>query len=163
MELRQIVDKNRVIVTSVAIIGTLLALFILIRQSSGVGASSGIKAYFSSDDGKTWFKDEITRTYPFDHDGQPAYRAIVFRCGETVFCGYLQSMPDKVKEGIDALPPNWQARYAAIQSASDSFLVKKPGDARWVHPGQKHYAEIIKPVCPDGSGQPPVPLNANTD
>jgi hypothetical protein len=163
MEWRQIVDKNRAIATTVAIIATLFAIFFIIRESSGVGASSGLKAYYSSDDGKTWFKDEMTRTFPFDHDGQPAYRAFVFRCGETVFCGYLQSMPEKVKEGIDALPPNWQARFAAMQAASDSFMVKKPGDDKWVHPGKKHYNEIIKPVCPGGSDQAPVPLNANTD
>ena len=163
MELRDVLHKNGAAITVVAAAVIAICVFSVMREASGVGDSSGLKTYFSDDDGKTWFKDELTRPFPFDHGGQPAYRAQIFRCGGTTFCGYLQSLPDKEREGIEALPPNWQARYAAIQAASDLFLVKKPGDAEWVHKGQPQYEQIRKPACPDGSGGQPELVNPNRE
>jgi hypothetical protein len=48
------------------------------------------KAYYSTDDGKTWFADDINKTYPFDHAGHAAYRAFIFQNTDgSTFCGYL--------------------------------------------------------------------------
>ncbi len=163
MNLRELVQKNPAVMMVLAAAAIGISVFFVIRQASGVGASSGLKAYFSADDGKTWFKDELARPFPFDHDGQPAYRAQIFRCGGTTFCGCLESLPDKEREGIEALPPNWQARYAAIQAAADAFLVKKPGDAKWVQKGRPQYEQIRKPACPDGSGGQPELVNPNLE
>jgi hypothetical protein len=163
MELRHVLNKKPAAGVVAAAVVIALCFYFILRQSSGVGASSGLKAYFSDDDGKTWFKDEFTRPFPFDHGGQPAYRAQIFRCGGTTFCGYLEALPDKSREAIEALPPNWEARYAAMQSDSDQIMVKRPGDAKWVHNRQAQYEKIRKPVCPDGSSSEPEPVNPNLE
>jgi hypothetical protein len=161
MDIRNALSKYSAI--SIVAAGAVICIagWTILRQAQGVGASSGIKAYFSADDGQTWFTDDVTRPFPFDHDGAPAYRAMVFRCGDTTFCGYLQALPEKTRDALEALPPNWEARYAAMQSDSDQIMVKKPGEKSWVHQGNTRYEQIIKPTCPDGSGQAPVPVNPN--
>ena len=42
-------------------------------------------AYFSADDGKTFFVGNSASVPPFDHDGKPAVRAYVYQCGEDRF------------------------------------------------------------------------------
>jgi hypothetical protein len=158
MPLRESIQKHSKAVTIAVLAAAAISLFCAMQQVSSVGASPNTKAYFSDDDGKTWFDDDALRPFPFNHKGRPAYRAHIFRCGAMTFCGYLESMPDDVRGGIDALPQNWQARNAAMQSASDRIVVKKPGDVKWVQPGQKQYDGIVDPGCPDGSNQKPTPI-----
>jgi hypothetical protein len=161
MPFRKPVQKYSVIAVVFAAAAVAFGVRAIMRDSAGVGAASGIKAYFSTDDGKTWFSDDASRPFPFDHDGRPAYRAEIFRCGGTTFCAYLEALPDEERDAIAGLPVNWQARFAALQSASDQIMVKKPGDAAWVRPGHDTYAQITTPTCPDGSGSAPVPVNPN--
>src|SRR2546429_9827812 len=58
-------------------------------SSSGIPAS--IKtAYYSDDDGRSTFVDEVDKLVPFDHGGKQAVRAFVYRCGSgKPFVGYL--------------------------------------------------------------------------
>jgi hypothetical protein len=163
MALRNTIQNNQKIAGLIACVAIGASVFYIARRSSGVGATSGVSAYFSADDGKTWFKDDMVRTFPFDHGGEPAYRAEIFRCSGLTFCAYLEMMPDSTRDGIDALPPNWQARYAAMQSNSDQFKVKRPGDTKWLSRRDKQYEQIVNPKCPDGSGATPEHVNANTD
>jgi hypothetical protein len=37
-------------------------------------------AFYTNDDGKTFFKDDYNKVVPFDHNGKQAYRADVFQC-----------------------------------------------------------------------------------
>jgi len=37
-------------------------------------------AFYTDDNGKTFFKDDRFKVVPFDHNGKQAYRADVFRC-----------------------------------------------------------------------------------
>jgi hypothetical protein len=48
------------------------------------GGSRGLpeaqqQAFYSDDNGKTFFKDDINKVVPFDHNGKHAYRADVFK------------------------------------------------------------------------------------
>jgi hypothetical protein len=158
MTLRESIQKHSKTVTIATLAALAVCSFCAMRQASSVGASPTTKAYFSDDDGKTWFDDDALRSFPFDHNARPAYRAHIFRCGAVTFCGYLECMPDDMRRGIDALPQNWQARAAAVQSASDQIMVKKPGGMKWAQPGQKEYDGIVDPACPDGSNQKPTPI-----
>jgi hypothetical protein len=50
------------------------------------------KAFFTVDDGATWFTDSADRLAPFDHNGKPAYRLTMFSTdgGKTKFPAYLE-------------------------------------------------------------------------
>jgi hypothetical protein len=160
MGLRQTIQNRSGVVVLIAGLAIAISVISLVIQASGVHRTPTTKAFFSSDDGKTWFKDDGTKAFPFQHDGNPAYRAQIFRCGQTEFCGYLESLPENVKEGIDAVSDGL-ARAAALQSASDQILVKKPRGTAWINSGGKDYASITTPLCPDGSNQEVMPVNPN--
>jgi len=160
MGLRQAIQNRAGVVALIAVATIAISVISLVIQAAGVHRTPTVKAFFSCDDGKTWFKDDGTKAFPFQHDGEPAYRAQIFRCGETEFCAYLESLPENVKEGIDVLPDGL-ARVAALQSASDQILVKKPGGTAWVNPGQKDYASITTPLGPDGTKHEVTPVNPN--
>ena len=103
MGLRETMNQNPRMVTGVTAGIILLALIIVGWQllSSGSGTNTGAtapnakgvaNAFFTTDDGKTWFADDAAKFPPFDKDGKPAYSAILFTCdgGKTQFVGYLQ-------------------------------------------------------------------------
>ena len=162
MSLRETLASNSTPVAVVAGAAVLVSLFVIIRQVSSSGPPApGTKEFFSDDDGKTWFTLDSLTVFPFVHNGKQAYRARVFRSGSTTFCGYLERLPDQVRDGIHALPDNWQARMAAMQSVSDQIMVKKPGESDWVSPGQEQYWKTVTPICPGESKQSPVLVNAN--
>jgi hypothetical protein len=48
------------------------------------GGDSGVtvsdQAFYTDDNGKSFFKDDFYKIVPFDHNGKQAYRADVFQC-----------------------------------------------------------------------------------
>jgi len=163
MQISKTLNRNPVVAATIAGAAIAVGVFLIIRAIAGNAEDSGGKAFFTTDDGKTWFKDEMTKPFPFDHDGAPAYRVNVFRCGDgQPFAGYLECLPSELVDAVNSAGPSWVARYAKLQTVSDQILVKKPGDAEWTKPRQKkEYARIIKPVCPDGTKLEVTPVNPN--
>ena len=79
MGVRELIDRKNHLVMGVAIAAIAVALasiLILWRHREGPPAlGAGVQAFFSDDDGKTWFPDDAMKIPPFDHNGKPAYRA----------------------------------------------------------------------------------------
>jgi hypothetical protein len=120
------------------------------------------EAFYSDDDGKTWFVDDIGKFPPFDHNGRPAYLARVFRCGGgEPFVAYLQRFTDREKAEIQAAVAKDPAQKAHwMQSRGE---IKKPADSMWrraeltsTSAEQAAYAQLLAPLCPDGSNATPV-------
>jgi len=64
--------------------------------------SSPDQAFFTTDDGKTWFAAEVTNIPPFDRDGKQACGAIVIRCGSgEPFVHHLESYPPEVRKQLE--------------------------------------------------------------
>src|SRR4051812_38658926 len=82
------------------IIGAALLIFL---PAGGSNARPTDLAYFSNDDGATWFADDAKKVAPFDKDGRPAYLAHVFTCdgGKTKFVLYLERYSTAAKKMID--------------------------------------------------------------
>ena len=57
------------------------------RQAVGEGQR---QAFYSDDDGATWFADAADRLPPFDHDGKPAFSAFVYECDGKPFVNHLE-------------------------------------------------------------------------
>jgi len=137
----------------VMIVGAAIAIFV---QARDTGAGSG-KAYFSTDDGRTFFADPLTKLSPFDKGGRPAYRAHVFECGGKRVVGYLSRYrPEAIKALEDAAaargtgkPP---ANAAALASVGTYGLeLKRPGDPFWVSQADSRRATMVRVFrCPDG-------------
>lgn len=75
-----------------------------IHQSSGGGVDAGAgKAFFTVDDGKTWFAGDIRNIPPFEKDGKPAYQCFVWTSddGKTEFVSHLQRYTPDAKKRLE--------------------------------------------------------------
>jgi hypothetical protein len=114
------------------------------------------RAYYSDDDGKTFFDDDVDKIYPFDHGGKPAFRAYVYQCGkEKPFVHYLGRYTDKAKARMAELMTNATDPEAAGELArlrNTAIEVKKPGEPNWV-PLFSSAGEAMTrhPICADKS------------
>jgi hypothetical protein len=146
-----------------AIVLVLLCVVFLFMQMRGRAAPSpgNAKAFFSVDDGKTWFTDDLTNVPPYDKNGQQAVRAFVYRCTDgTKFVGYLQRFTPDAKRAIEQIqtpdpnhkgPPDTDAVRMAYTIGRQ---VKRPGDPNWIGGDQGLLsAKIIAVKCPNGGGE----------
>lgn len=160
MGIRETLNQNPGITTGATAVVILLALgFIIYQFVGGSGNTVQSKAFYTVDDGKTWFSDDITKLAPFDHDGQTAYRCYVFTCdgGSTKFVSHLERYTDEAKKRIEEMragadkggPPNPMMFEGIMMNGVE---VKDPGQGQWVRQSDFQRAQqIMSPVCPDGS------------
>jgi hypothetical protein len=137
-----------------------VAVMMILHQATG-GPHTNTRllnsAFYSDDDGKTWFLDDVSKLPPFDHHGRTAVRAVVYRYGTgSKFVAYLEKFSDdqltQIKDAISANPEQTSHWLSA------PMQVKKPGDTDWLSPpdgkdrkAAKAYAEAKTVVAPGGS------------
>jgi hypothetical protein len=141
----------------------LCATFVFLQMRGSSAPSAGnANAYFSVDDGKSWFADDMTNVPPYVKDGKQAIRAFVFRCSDgKEFVGYLQRFTPDAKHAIEQIqnpdpnrkgPPDVGAIRMAYTVGRE---VKRPGDTKWISGAQgPESAQIIAVKCPNGGGAP---------
>lgn len=126
------------VLVAVIIAGALGAIALQIRD---IRSASGNLAYFSADDGQSFFVDDQTRPSPFDYHGKPAYLAHVYRVGGKPVVGYLSRFSD---DAIRELKIAADARSAGKPVPNGSRLsqisfngieIKRPGEKEWVRQG----------------------------
>jgi hypothetical protein len=161
--LRETLNENPGLTTAATAIIILTALGFGLWQfmrGSGAGgsATSGgpARAYFTIDDGKTWFEDSLAKLPPFQHDGKTAYRARLFTCdgGKTKFVGYLERFTPEMRAHIESLQKGGPGTIPMESQESGGIEVKKPGtgDKGWVKRSDPTAQKLIEAVtCPDGS------------
>lgn len=140
-----------------AVGGAALALgsaFILVQLSSG-GNGSADEAFFTVDDGQTWFEDDASKLPPFQHEGKEAVRAHVFECDGKQFVNHLERFtPQGRKLMEEAVVSTKAGKPLPPTIASSGPQIKKPGAKEWVSTG--NYAKagpILQVMCPDGKGE----------
>jgi hypothetical protein len=158
--IRQTLNDNPVITSSVTGVIILAAIFFLFRSAcSGGGegfASAPKRQYFTIDDGATYFPEDATKVPPFTHQGKPAYRVKVYKCRNgTTYVSHLERYNEADKKRIESAPkpkdPSASPMFDPLMLGT--MEIKKPGDKEWVTPmaGPEKYAAIMRPRCPDGS------------
>ncbi len=122
------------------------------------------QAFFTTDDGETWFADSAYRVAPFDHDGKPAVIAQVYSYGggKNKFCAYLAKYTPEAKKRLEPAiaevraknePPGSAALFRDRDFMRSAMLVKGRGSDRTWTPMSDPKAEQIMTVrSPDGSG-----------
>lgn len=165
MGIRQTLNENPAMTTGVTAGILILAIVIIAWQAMGPrGGTPPIptKAFFSDDDGQTWFVDSVEKIPPFDHNGKPAYRVQLFRCGEggKPFVGHLEGFDEAGKQKIEeSIKAGTKAAVASAQrmSMANGMMIKRPKDAVWVKydiadpQSIQEFTKVLQPVCPDGS------------
>jgi len=162
MGIREKINKSQQISMTAAVCVIVIALSFIIWQMTKGGPSLSAamtKAFYSDDDGKTWFVDDAQKIVPFDHHGKEAVRVRVFRCnGGEPFVGYLERYSDEIKARILEM-----AAQHPGDSAPDFSLmpmeVRKPGEKTWVNTltpnSYMEYKRVTVPVCPGGGASEP--------
>ena len=172
---RERLNQNRVMAAALAgavILGVAAVVTWRVWPSAAaIAASSGStgKAFFSVDDGQTWFAADASNIPPFQHDGKTAYRVRVFQVagGGKPFVSHLERFSPEEKQRIEDL----MKRAAGNGQPPDVFgvalvqrmEVKRPGDSRWVRwtpQTSEQFKQTIQPRAPDGTSaglQPVLP------
>lgn len=136
----------------------LAAIFLVLQLRAGSGGSD--QAFFTVDDGETWFADDISKLPPFQRDGKEAVRAYVFECGGKKFVNHLERLTPEARKLMEATaeaqkagkpPPPPPASAGRTVMWGQEF--KKPGEKEWV-PGANlaKVGPVLQPKCPDGGG-----------
>jgi hypothetical protein len=103
------------------------------------------EAFFTVDDGKTLFVDDVSKIPPFSKDGQDAVRAIVYTNddGKSQWVGYLQEYTDEDKKTLETNPKSYLTGVPIVP------LVKKPGAAKWTSQlkSPQEARAIMSPIC----------------
>lgn len=153
--------KQTAVVTS-AIVA--LSLLFIIWQACGDSIGGGVstnKAFYTTDDGKTWFVDDSSNIPPYKKDGKDAVRAQIFTCddGKTKFCGYLEAYAPQDKMMLEqmakAQASGGKGAPAQYVGYTGQAMVKKPGapPTQWVPltpQSTAMYQQVTNVQCPAG-------------
>src|SRR5437773_3133011 len=142
MNLREMFSDKPIRAAAVAggllLISVALVAFQL--RGSGSIAPDRAKAFFTIDDGKTWFTDDATKLPPFEKDGKQAVLAQVYRCADgTQFVNHLERFKPDAKQALekasmaaDATGHEKPDQNAIRNAYTGGREVKRPGDSKWV-------------------------------
>lgn len=156
MSFREDINKKPGVFIGVSAAVVVLAIIWLTYSLRGNKPTTTVvttKSFFSDDDGKTFYVDDVTNIPPYEHNGKKAYRARVYEVkGSTQrFVGYLEGYDEKSKKHIEEEIQKGQTPALAMQGVD--ILVKKPGPGKWVKVGSMVSPEAVHVVTvtsPDG-------------
>ena len=114
------------------------------------------RAFFTIDDGQSYFVDDINKIPPFDHEGKTAYRCYVFTAdgGATKFVGRLERYTPQGKAQVEEMLKNGgNAGMPMNRFGSLLKEIKAPGtgDKDWIPAGDPRAASLLVPQAPDGT------------
>jgi hypothetical protein len=149
------------VVLAAAAIGFVVIQLLGLRAPAPDMGGDPERAFFTIDDGKTWFVDVATQLAPFQHDGKEAVRAYVVACDGKKFVNHLERYTPEGKQAMLRLrevvkkgPPPGSLVAAAQQRGRE---VKRPGDTKWTSSNAPSAEAITTPKCPQGaSGEPTI-------
>jgi hypothetical protein len=166
--LRDTLNRNPSIATGITLAAIVLVVaFIIYSQSqSSPSGKEPTKAFYTTDEGKHWFVDDIGKLPPFDHDGKEAVRAVLFRCGNgDPFVGYLERYTAETRQQLE------DARSGSTGTKSPQYMrslviaekmgkeLKKPGDTQWIRLlDEQNRSRVLQIKCPEGQSGVPVPV-----
>jgi hypothetical protein len=114
------------------------------------------KAYYTDDDGKTFFVDDIKKAAPFDRNGKMVYLAHVYICEankDKKFVGYVEMYNPAEREMLVKITDPIKADNERKRMDVYSRMVKWPGpENRWVPImyDRLNASKIMHVKCPGG-------------
>lgn len=147
MGVRQWFNENPRMTAGIAAAVVLVAVGLVVVQvlASRPKIQSNLPdAYFTDDDGKTFFTANSASVAPFDRYGRPAVRAYVYECGGQRFVGYLERYNAEAHKAM-------LAGTATPQHQIYGRELKRPGETKWLKSGDFAAVDQLAEVkCPHG-------------
>ncbi len=117
-----------------------------LRGRHGLPPGISTRAYYTTEDQLTGqeaidalFVDDVNKAPPFDHNGKPAYLAIVYQCdnGRTKWVNCLKRYTPEMRRRVQAVMDAWVAAGHSVLADTKDFdgsgtELKLPGDNPWV-------------------------------
>lgn len=143
MGVRETLNKHKSLGTVLATVFLVGAAGILTYSQWPQHRFAGHTAFYSDDDGQTWFIDSVYKTTPFDHDGKQAVRAVIYSYdhGDKRFCAYLMRhkasdkklLDDAIAEAAQQGKPPSSVTLFGSQQIQNDMEIKQPGSGHpWV-------------------------------
>jgi hypothetical protein len=163
MGIREKLKEKPAVTASIAAVFLAIAVGILIWSYWPEKKADLSKAYYSDDDGKTWFAESAFLVAPFQHNGKTAVVAQVYSYddGKKQFCAYLAQFTPDAKKRLDAAladaqkagrPPGSVDLYHDPNFMKHGTQVKLPGaNQPWISYDDPKAQEIFAIHSPDGS------------
>lgn len=140
---RKLINGSPAVVAVVVGVAVLCAGWMTWSQFAGTKHAASTSAYFSTDDGKTWFADDINKVPPFEKNGQQAYRVHVVQCGQNEpYVLYMERYTPRAKEIVQRAnadvasrkkgDPPTPALMEMLKLGGGGKEIKRPGDKDWV-------------------------------
>jgi hypothetical protein len=148
--LREFLNEKRKYVTglTIAIIAFFLVLIVIELVTSRRSIPSENKAFFTVDDGNTWFVDDANNVPPYDYNGKQAVRAIVFSYSGGQFVGYLEEYPPKIHDELAAATTDAEREQ---YNPEYEVLCKPPNRGVWVKERSVRGHRVTdNPIPPNG-------------
>ena len=162
MSLRDKLNDNPRITTGVtiALITIVLGYTLFSSTRGGPGGAPppvANRAFYSADDGATWFADDATRIPPFDHNGKQAVRARVYRCDGKTFVNHLERYTPEARKRLEQAYARAKSESDVMPPEASGLEVKLPGEGNWVSATDRSAAKILAPRCASGNLEIVVP------
>ena len=172
MSIRESIQQSPRITAAAAVL-VIIGTAVWIYSSSSSDLTQRLlttRAFYTVDEGKTWFLDDAEKIPPFQHEGRTAYRVQVYSSsgGKNQFAGYLMRYTTDAAKRLEAAKRG-DAAAARIQPgrpmlslvdelAISGTEIKKPGAGNaWVRRSDIQAAQPILDVRgPDGQPADPV-------
>lgn len=157
MRLREWMNRNSPIAIGVCVLAILIASYVIFSQATG--GPNANKAFFSLDDGKSWFADDKTKAAPFLVDGKEALKAYVVQCGGRKSVALLEKYTPAYKQKIDQVlmeiaksgtSAGLDTRLSTLMAEENSRIYKAPGGTDWMTAGQAGAIMAKLQKCDDG-------------
>jgi hypothetical protein len=163
MGIREKVSEKPGIVLAIVIACVLAAAGIVAATFWPQKKADLSQAFYSDDDGVTWFSGSTYLVPPFEHNGKTAVVAEVYSYddGKKLFCAYLARFTEKAKTQLEGALADAQRNGKSPESvglyADPNFMkngteVKLPGSNNpWIPYNDPRAREIFSIHSPDGT------------
>jgi hypothetical protein len=164
--LREILKNNKaaqVIVPAVLILAAAVLLYFQFAGGNGLPLGVSRSAYFTTDENATGdaavsalFVDDVNKIPPFDHNGKPAYKAVVYvTSGGKKWVNHLVRYTPQMKKKLEEEAQD--NRKKGIQTGPDfssagdgGMEVKQPGPGAWLKASDNTFAQVARVSLPSG-------------
>lgn len=135
MGVRETLNRKPALAAGTAIVFIAAAVYVLTVTNRAV-PSRLTRSFYTDDNGKTYFVDDIDKVTPFDHNGKEAFRAYVYRFGDgKPFVAYMSRHTDGARAKIAELSGQArdpEAEAMLHQLRNTGVEVRRPDQTKWV-------------------------------
>ena len=154
MDIREKLNQNSRLTTAVTAAIVILAVIIVIWQlmPQKKVKDKYTEMFFTTDDGKSYFVDDVRNVPPYTKGGKEAVQAQVVRCGSgKPFVGFLIRYDAEAKAKLEEAKAKGEVPADLARSMDSHIEYRKPGGEEWYKWPSDGWSQASDVKCPDGS------------